>query len=325
MERSRYSLMGAIALLIASTPISAVIIFDGNYVRAAADVDAGSGPSSGGDFLFTGASFADTGVIEFTNGAFSASGHAVASIGSGGPSFKAISSSTAPQATGLFSTSSSTFVRSSWRDILLPDMAGAPSSLNFNFSVHALLEVSQTVNSGILGNGNFSTAGISVIASDNINSFSNSTLGTGLSARVSSLNGDATTTQVDENSLLTWDATQFTSLGLNKYEFNGSFTYNAQLLTFFPTEPDAPFGAYFLGVGLSSITSNVGGTSTSDAFNTLTLDSITLSNGEVLPDGINFNFESGTSLASVPLPPSWLLMLSAIAFGATCKRQKSSR
>ena len=71
MERLPYRLMGAVALLITSAPISAAIIFDGNDVPAAADINAGNGSSSGGDFIFIRTNFADTGVNEYElNGSF---------------------------------------------------------------------------------------------------------------------------------------------------------------------------------------------------------------------------------------------------------------
>lgn len=40
-------------------------------------------------------------------------------------------------------------------------------------------------------------------------------------------------------------------------------------------------GAYFLGGGLTTETTNVGGTSTSDAFSTLTLNAITTPDGSI--------------------------------------------
>ena len=127
------------------------------------------------------------------------------------------------------------------------------------------------------------------------------------------LDGGATTTQINDSVSLNWNSGAFTSPGVNQYEFNGSFTYSGALLTFGPADPDAPFGAYFLGVGLSTQTSNVGGTSTADAFTTLTLDSITLPDGSIIISDL-YSFESGTALSSIPVPASWLLLLSGIVF-----------
>ena len=316
MKSLRYSWAVIVPLMITATPVSAAVISDG-YVQVRAQLDAGDGPASGGDTIITNLSFADTGTTNVVNGDFSASGRALAGV-SGGPALKSVSSSTAPDAVGIFSPSSSTQARSSWRDVLLPIASGAPLSLNFNFSVHALLNVSQTTDSGIVGNTNFSDAGVSVTASNNIIGFVGSTIGSGLSANVRNLNGASTVTPVNDNSPLNWDTALFTSLGSNTYEFNGSFTYTSAWLG---PGTDAPFGAYFLGVGLTTLTSNVGGTSTADAFSTLSLDSITMLNGDTISNS-DYNFESGAELSSIPLPPSWLLMLSAIAVSVTQMRRK---
>ena len=315
MKSLPYSWAVIVTLMITAAPVSAAIILDGNYVQVRAQLDAGVGP--GGDTIVTNPSFADTGTTNVVNGDFSASGRALSGV-SGGPDLRSVSSSTAPDAAGLFSPSSSTQARSSWRDVLLPIASGAPLSLNFNFSVHALLNVSQTIDSGIVGNTNFSDAGVSVTASNNIIGFVGSTIGSGLSANVRNLNGVSTVTQVNDNSPLDWDTALFTSLGSNAYEFNGSFTYTSAWLG---PGTDAPFGAYFLGVGLTTLTSNVGGTSTADAFSTLSLDSITTLNGDTISSS-DYNFESGAELSSIPLPPSWLLMLSAIAVSVTQMRRK---
>lgn len=309
-----------VSLMITAAPVSAAIISDGNYVQVRAQLDAGDGPASGGDTIITNPSSADTGTTNVVNGDFSASGRALTGV-SGGPALKSVSSSTAPDAAGLLAPSSSTQARSSWRDVLLPNAAGAPLSLNFNFSVHALLNVSQTTDSGIAGNTNFSDAGVSVTASNTIIGFVGSTIGSGLSANVRNLNGASTVIHVNDNSPLNWDTALFTSLGSNAYEFNGSFTYTSALLGAGSGDPDAPFGAYFLGVGLTTLTSNVGGTSMADAFSTLSLDSITMLNGDTI-SSTGYNFESGAALSSIPIPPSWLLMLSAIAVSMTQMRRK---
>lgn len=309
-----------ILLLMVATPASAAIITDGTYIQVQTDIDAGSGPAAGGVTRITAATTADTGLIAANNGSFNANGRAFANV-TGSPDLKVVSSSTAPAAVSSFASSSSTLVRSSWRDLLIPGAAGAPSSVDFNFSVHARLNVSQTTDSGISGTPNFSLAGVSIITDNSILGFLSGTILSGRAASIQNLNGGVTQTTLSGGAL-DWDTALFTEINPNEYDFNGSFTFSSPLLSF--TDPDAPFGAYFIGVGLSSQTSNVGGTSTADAFNTISLDSITLPTGENLPSTINFNFESGASISSVPLPSSFFLMLSVIVAAATMLRQKTA-
>ena len=138
MKTTPYRLGCIIAAALFSSSTTAAIILDGNYVQVRSQLDAGAGAGSGSDTIVTDASAADTGATSVSNGSYSASGRATAAI-TVGPDLKSVSSSSAPDGAGLFPPSSSTLVRSSWRDVLLPNAPGAAASLNFNFSVHALL------------------------------------------------------------------------------------------------------------------------------------------------------------------------------------------
>ncbi len=306
--------IAVILLFIITVPASATIITAGTYVSVVTDMHAGSGIANGGGTRLEAATTADSGLITYNNGSFNANGRAFASIART-PVLKAISSSTAPNAASFFASSSGTRTNSSWRDVLLPGAAGAPSSINFNFSVHARLSVSQTTR-GLLDSNN-SSARVRVTARNSILGFATNPL---LTAGIRNFNGGLTQTILN-NGVLGWDTAVFTEINPNEYDFNGSFSFNSPLLSF--TDPAAPFGAYFLGVGLSSETGNVGGSSTANAFNTLTLDSITLASGEALPNNMAFNFESGTSISSVPLPPSFFLLLSAVIATTTIFRRRA--
>ena len=314
MDRLPLAVFVALALM--QPTVDAAIITDGNYVQMQLELIAGNGSAGYSASMNSANSSVDSGSTSVVNGAYSANGRAMSTL-TGGPLLKARSASTAPAASGFFTPSSLTTARASWRDVLIPDVAGAPASVNLNFSVHARLAVSQTVASGISGTPNLSRADIRVEAENSILGFLNAA--NGLDAVVRNRDGAATETLAEDNSgFINWITTGFTALGANEYDFDGSFTYASPLLSF--SDPSAPFGAYFIGVVLRASTETLGGTASSDAFNTLTLDSITLPGGGGLPTGINFAFESGAALATVPLPSSCLLLLSALLAGFTTRR-----
>lgn len=310
----------ALAILLPS-PTHAAIILDGNYVYTRAELDAGTGPNSGSDAIDVDPLSADTDESEVINILHSAAGRAWASNASG-LSLQARSTSSAPNVSSFFAPSSSTNVRSAYRDAVLPDAPGAPAQISFNFSVHAELIVSQTIPSTISGETNVSRAIVSAVATNNVINFQNALFGNALSADIRNSNGSATTTALDDSVAgYGWSTTEFTLLGPNHYDFNGSFSYVADLNIFGPGVPEAPFGAYFVGVGLGTQTLNVGGTSATDATSTLNLMSITLPGGTPLPAGLNLGFESGASPLSVPLPPAGLLFVGAL----TILRRRSQR
>ncbi len=317
--RSCFTLVCIAAAMLPAGAASAAIITDGNYVGVRAELTAGNGAAGHSDIIVTHANLADSGPTAVANGAYSASGRALGTV-IGGPRLKAKTTSTAPPVSGFFTPGSSTTARASWRDVLIPDAAGAPSTLDFNFSVHARLAVSQTVASGIAGKSNNSHARVRVQAANSVIGFLNGS--TGLDGDVRNFNGGVTVT----SSSTGWTTALFTPLGADEYDFSGSLTYTSPLLTFTPgTAPEAPFGAYFIGLALQVLTSNLGGTATADAFSTLSLDSITLPGGAALPAGVNLGFESGTALSSVPLPPAWLLLFSALLAGIVARSRAVSR
>ena len=302
------------------TSASAAFIEDGNYVRAQTSLSIGSGPA-GGDTNTLATVTADSGVVETVNNAWSGSGRARASTSGSG--LQVWSTSTAPDAGGLFPSSSTSRMTASWRDVLIPTMSGAPSELNFNFSVHAILEVDQTVDSGIFNGENISSADISVFANNSIISFPG-TSSSQMTATVMNYDGGITTTSVIDGGGLNWNSTTFNLLSPNQYEFYGDFTYTASLISFAPSVPEAPFGAYFMGASMSTGAYNVGGTSMADAFSTMSLTSITTADGSmILAD--DFVFESGAAISAVPLPGSLLLMLSGLLGGFGLTRLGNTR
>jgi len=317
-------------LFILATPVAnatPVVIENGNYVQAHTQLDAGHGVSAGGGGTATHSAVADTGITSVVNGALSASGRAQASVTTS-PSLKSISSSTAPDG----ASSSVAEATASWRDALVPLTAGAPATLDFNFSVHSFLTVSQTV-PGLLDD-NRSYASTNVLARNYIGGFTAANTGVGLSATVRNVNGVETSETGDSGlANLVWSSTPTLNLiDAHQYEFQGSFTFTSSLLSLGSSFTPAPFGFYDLGVGLTTRTINVGGTSTADAFGTLNLDSITTTGGALI-SASDFAFDSGTALSSaptpapVPLPASIILMISGLfgMFGMTKFRERSNR
>ena len=307
--------------LLMSLQVDAGIVFDNNYVQVRTQLTAGTGSGSGNDSIQTGNSSVDTGLLEVDNGSWSAEGRSAASV-STGSALRGFSSSTAPDAVGIISNSSISSARASWRDVLTPTSADSSASLNFNFSVHAVLSVTQTQDSGILGNPNFSSASISVSANSSIVSFLVPT-SAGLSATLESFNGGLAAVSLNETASMLWNSTSITDLGNNTFDFDGSFTLTTNRIDFVPSEPDAPFGAYFLGVAINASTSNKGGTSTSDAFSTLTLSSITDELGQQISSE-HYVFESGSALTSVPVPAAAWFYASAF-LSLACARTKRVR
>ena len=303
-------MLSALLLGFLSTNASAVFIEDGNYVRALTDLSIGPGPAGGGTQTL-GAVTADSGEVNTVNSAWSGSGRARASTAGSG--LQAWSTSTAPDAGGVFPSFSRATMTASWRDVLIPTTSGPPTELNFNFSVHAMLSVSQTSDSGIFNGENISIADVSVFANNNIVSFPGTSTAQ-MTAEVLNYDGAITATSVVDGGGLAWDSTVFNMLGPNQYEFIGDFTYTASLLSFVPAVPEAPFGAYFLGASMSTTAYNVGGTSLADAFSTMTLNSITTADGNLI-SADDFIFESGASISAVPLPGSLLLMLCGMLGG----------
>lgn len=302
-----------------SNVANAAFIEDGNYVRAFTQLTVGPTPT-GGNVPTLGQVTADSGVVSASESAWSGSGRARASTAGSG--LQAQSTSTAPDAGGAFPSSSTATMTASWRDVLIPTTAGSPSELNFNFSVHAFLTVSQTTDSGIFNGENISDASLSVFASNNIVSFVGTSTAQ-MTASVNSFDGGSTSTSVKDGGGLFWNDAVFNSLGANEFEFFGDFSYTANLLNFVPTVPEAPFGAYFMGVSMSSRAHNIGGTSTADAFSTLNLRSITTVDGSIISTD-NFVFESGAAISAVPLPGSLLLLISGLLGIFATTRSKNS-
>lgn len=299
----------AAALVVLSCQANAAFVVDGNYVFTRAELRAGSGTGSGSDAIDVDPGAADTGEQELIKGPWYAAGRAWASS-TAGPSLRARSTSSAPDA-GFSSPSSSTFVRSAYRDVLIPDAAGAPAQISFNFTVHAELMVTSTVPGTVIGSPNSTHAIVSARAMPDVIGFQNALLGNGISAAVRSNNGAATTTTLTE-AFGTWTSATFTELATNHYDFHGTFSYLADLLSFGPAVTGVPHGAYFLGIGLGAQTSTLGGAATVDATSTLNLVSITLPGGGALPAGVGFAFESGAPLTVVPLPAPAVLLLGAL-------------
>lgn len=296
------------------------LIADDTALFTRAELDAGSGPASFSDNIDVDGTVADTGALEQPNGAWYVDGRARASLTSG-PQLQARTSATAPG--GVFTPSSNSFVRAAWRDLLLPDGPGAPASVSLHFSVDALLAASSQS-----GSSNFASAIVSVLARMDFTGYQNAVFGSSLSARVRSLSGGAASTEVVTSppAGLAWASSGFTPTTTpGEYHFQGSFVFTTDLQPLIGVADAPPFGAYFVGVGLGTQTSNVGGSSNADAFSTLALTAITLPDGSALPDGINFAFESGAPLTVIPVPAPALLLLAPLALLARRRRLHAAR
>lgn len=313
----------ALGLLGVTAPLHAAVVANGNYVQAFIDLDAGAGPGSGRNQTVFGASFADT--LEqapVINTAWQASGRAQASM-EDGLALRAITSATAPSAGGFSPPSSGTLVRAAWRDALLPAADGAPTSLEFVFDVHADLSVTTTSASPIAGAPNFTQAIVSVRSDGTAATFPNALLGTSRSATLTSNNGGAAVTALDERGGR-WDSAVFTELAPNQYRFEGRYTQTVNRVAL-PFLGDAvPFGAYLIGVALGLQTGVVGGTASVDAFSTLRLAAVQLPGGAALPGDLALRFESGLALVPTPVPlPGSLPLFALLVVGGAlhCRRR----
>jgi|GEM_PF-4740245 len=319
--------LAIIGLLIAfSGSVGAVSIL-ANHVQVTAWGSPGS-PSLGFDYTLAGSGpiagdgLVDTGSLSAVNGTFSVSGQARAQTGPAG--LHARAASAGPEAASQFSDKfASSATSASWRDVLFVSGAGtAPATLRFNFAVDAALTISNVAPSPVAFRPNISSSGLTAMASPTT---SYPLLPLSPTAPIYSAksivvkNTDGVVSAISDPTDGTpsgWNSASLTTTDGLSYLFNGSFSllsnyYSASFL-------GAADGGYLMNVGLGASASNRGGSSTADAFNTLTLTSVTLPDGGALPAGFGFNFDSGVPLsamtvAPVPLPPAFWLFATAIA------------